>query len=337
MSLYRRGRIYWADITTASGKRIKRSLGTSDRISAQEAHDKLKHDLWKVERLGERPLRTWEEACLRWLDEKGGKRTIESDARLIARYTEFFAGTYIHMLSAEEIHRVTGKITNGKTSYNRHLALVRAILLRAERHWRWIDKAPALVLNPETKRRVRWLTRPEADRLLSELPEHLRDMVEFSLHTGLRQANVTGLTWQAVDMVNRVAYVAAEDFKNGSDHAIPLNDIAMAVIRRRIGTHDTHVFTFKGAPVTQVNTRAFRNALERASIEDFRWHDLRHTWASWLAQAGTPLHVLQELGGWESPAMVRKYAHLSRKHLAEYVGRLHGTNSPTVEPKRKTG
>ncbi|UUZ52719.1 tyrosine-type recombinase/integrase [Massilia sp. H-1] len=56
--------------------------------------------------------------------------------------------------------------------------------------------------------------------------------------------------------------------------------------------------------------------MKRASIENFRWHDLRHTWASWHVQNGTPLHVLQELGGWESEAMVRRYAHLSASHLA---------------------
>ena len=75
----------------------------------------------------------------------------------------------------------------------------------------------------------------------------------------------------------------------------------------------------------QVNTKAWRQALKRVGIEDFRWHDLRHTWASWHVQAGTPLHVLQELGGWESVEMVRRYAHLSTDHLAEYVERMSGT------------
>jgi integrase len=74
--------------------------------------------------------------------------------------------------------------------------------------------------------------------------------------------------------------------------------------------------------VRQVNTKAWQLALKRAGIAEFRWHDLRHTWASWHVQAGTPLHVLQELGGWESVEMVRRYAHLSTVHLTEYVDRL---------------
>ena len=97
-----------------------------------------------------------------------------------------------------------------------------------------------------------------------------------------------------------------------------------SVLREQLGKHQTHVFSFRGRPVTQVNTKAWRAALERTGIANFRWHDLRHTWASWHVQAGTPLHVLQELGGWECVEMVRKYAHLSSEHLAQYVDRLSG-------------
>ena len=88
------------------------------------------------------------------------------------------------------------------------------------------------------------------------------------------------------------------------------------------GQHGQRVFTYWGQPVCEVNTKAWKAALRRAGIEHFRWHDLRHTWASWHVQAGTPLHVLQELGGWESMEMVRRYAHLSSAHLAEYVDRM---------------
>lgn len=68
-----------------------------------------------------------------------------------------------------------------------------------------------------------------------------------------------------------------------------------------------------------VNTKAWRNALKRAGIADFRWHDLRHTWASWLIQNGTPLYDLQERDGWKSAAMVRRYAHLAPAHMARHA------------------
>ena len=104
--------------------------------------------------------------------------------------------------------------------------------------------------------------------------------------------------------------------------AVPLSAAAVVVLRDQIGKHPTYVFSFRGKPVRQANTKAWRLALVRAGIAEFRWHDLRHTWASWHVQAGTPLHVLQELGGWECVEMVRKYAHLSTVHLADYVDRV---------------
>jgi integrase len=75
-------------------------------------------------------------------------------------------------------------------------------------------------------------------------------------------------------------------------------------------------------PITQVSTKAWYAALDRAGIKEFRWHDLRHTWASWHVQQGTRLFALQELGGWESAEMVRRYAHLAADHLAPYAERL---------------
>jgi integrase len=101
---------------------------------------------------------------------------------------------------------------------------------------------------------------------------------------------------------------------------------SMALVRKQTGKHPTCVFSFRGKPIKQVGTKAWYQALERAGIEDFRWHDLRDCWAR-RAQNGTPLFAMQELSGWESPEMVRRYAHLSagrhlhptRNAFAQYV------------------
>ena len=193
----------------------------------------------------------------------------------------------------------------------------------------------------EATRRVRFLNRDDALRLLAELPEHLADMAAFSLATGLRRANVTGLQWSQVDLARRLAWIHPDQAKARKAIPVPLNAEALALITKQAGKHATHVFSFRGRPIIQLNTKAWYAALGRAGIEDFRWHDLRHTWASWHVQNGTPLFVLQELGGWASTEMVRRYAHLAADHLAPYAERLgtirtsavqtHGTNPSQPE------
>jgi integrase len=205
---------------------------------------------------------------------------------------------------------------------NRTMEVMRAILRKAANEWEWIDRAPAVRMLPEPKRRVRWLTHEEAERLIGELPEHLAEMVRFSLATGLRKANVTGLEWSQVDLERRVAWVHPDQAKARKAIGIPLNAEAILVLRRQAGKHRRLVFTHRRKPVRNVNTKAWKAALRRAGIVDFRWHDLRHTWASWHAQAGTPPNALQELGGWESVDMVRRYAHLAPDHLAKFAERL---------------
>ena len=141
--------------------------------------------------------------------------------------------------------------------------------------------------------------------------------------------------------VRRRAWIHPDQAKARKAIPVPLNAEAVAVIAKQLGKHAMHVFSYRGARIRQVSTMAWYSALERAGIEDFRWHDLRHTWASWHVQGGTPWFVLQELGGWASAEMVRRYAHLSADHLAPYAERLgglrewglavHGTNPSQVQ------
>ena len=110
------------------------------------------------------------------------------------------------------------------------------------------------------------------------------------------------------------AWVDVEQSKNGKPIAVPLNATAQEVLRRQLGKHRERVFTYAGKPLATANTRAWRKALKRAGIENFRWHDTRHTWATWHRQSGTPTHELQRLGGWRSSVMVERYAHLAPDH-----------------------
>jgi len=318
MSLIKRDTIWWIDFTTASGKRIRCSSGSSNKQEAQELHDRLKAESWRVERLGERRQYTWDEAAAKWLEETSHKRTHHDDVLKLRWLAQYLGDKLLTSVTHDVVVAIGARKRSqaSAATANRHLALIRAILRRACDEWEWIEKAPKVKLYKEAKRRVRWITPEQAKALLAELQEHQRDMVLFALATGLRQGNVTGLCWLQVDLRRKTAWVHGDDAKNGDDLHVSLNDIAMDVLQRQRGKHPERVFTYKGKPINWANTRGWRSALVRAGISNFRWHDLRHTWASWLVQHGTPLYDLQEMGGWKSAEMVRRYAHLAPAQMA---------------------
>lgn len=335
MGIRKRGSIWWIDFTTPSGERVRRSAETEDKGQAQELHDKLKAEAWRVLKLGDRSRRTWNDAVVRWLTEQSHKASLESDKIHLRWLDKHLKGIELTAITRERLDRIAAakqKEQVAPATVNRVMEVLRAILRKCADDWEWIDRAPKVRMLKEPKRRIRYLSRQEAQRLIEHLPAHLADMATFSLSTGLRRANVTGLRWDQVDLENRRAWIHPDQAKARKAIPVPLNDDAMKVIARQVGKHRELVFTFKGREICQVSTKAWYRGLKEAGISDFRWHDLRHTWASWHVQGGTPLFALQELGGWESAEMVRKYAHLAADHLTPWADRLAeqnaaGTNS----------
>lgn len=325
MSLYKRkdSPHWWVKINQ-SGRTVQRSTGTEDKLKAQEYHDRLKVSLWEQQRLGIKPRRSWKEAVVRWLAETSDKATHHQDVKKLRWLDRHLSHLMLNEITLDVIDHVKAERlkTVGKTTVNRYLAVVRSILLRARDEWEWIDKAPKVRLFKENPGRDRSITVEQAERLLAELPAHQRDVTLFALATGLRQANVLRLEWSHVNLDAGHAWVDARQSKNRRAIAVPLNTTAQEVLRRQIGKHPERVFTYAGKPLDRANTHAWHKALRRAGISNFRWHDLRHTWATWHRQAGTPTHELQRLGGWRSAVMVERYAHLAPDHLAHAANRI---------------
>ena len=325
MSLFKRkGSPYWWIKITHNGRAIQKSTRTADEAKALEYHDKLKASLWDQERLGIKPRYSWQDAVIRYLAETTSKASTVSDKTHLRWLDQYLNGLMLDEINRDVIEKVMAKRIADKvanSTVNRTMEVVRAVLRKAAFDWEWLERVPRVRMLSEPKRRIRWITKDEAERLIKALPSHLAAMVRFSLETGLRKANVTGLQWSQVDLARRTAWIHPDQAKARKAIAVPLSVAAVAVIREQLGKHATHVFSYKGNSVTQVNTKTWHTTLKKVGITEFRWHDLRHTWASWHVQSGTPLHVLQELGAWESVEMVRKYAHLSSDHLTQYVDR----------------
>ena len=158
MSIYKRKETWWIQFTTPDGRRVQQSAGTQIKQEAQELHDQLKAEVWRVKNLGEKPRHTWQEAVIRWLSESSHKKSIETD-KIRLRWLH----THLHNSKLEEITKTkidaikSAKQNEGvsNATVNRTLALLRSILNRAKQDWEWLDSTPSVRLFPENAARVR--------------------------------------------------------------------------------------------------------------------------------------------------------------------------------------
>ncbi|WP_367608471.1 tyrosine-type recombinase/integrase [Legionella sp. W05-934-2] len=330
MALYKRDGVWWTDIFH-KGKRVRKSTGTTIRQDAQRFHDQLKNELWNEKLVNSIPNKLWMDAVIRWLEESAHKRSLETDKIHLSwldPYLKKYLLADIDSNLIESIAKKKEKAGVTLSTVNRVLEVLRAILTRAHKEWGWLESMPLIRMRRVENRRIRWLTKEEVTRLLKELPSHLKDMAAFTLATGLRESNVTQLKWTQINLEKGHALIHPEESKTNRAIPVPLNKQAISIISSQKGNNPIYVFTYQGKPVTRCNNHAWQKALARAGIENFRWHDLRHTWASWHVQNGTALHELQQLGGWSNYEMVLRYAHLSSEHLKVAAERIHDTFMP---------
>ncbi len=188
----------------------------------------------------------------------------------------------------------------------------------------------------EDNSRVRFLTLEEEDKLRETLrskpewAEHVPEL-DLALHTGLRRTDMyQRLIWENVDLDLRVATVPRS--KNDAPVQVPLNDAAICALLVFWSRGDStgRVVRNAAGETLNVNAHWFPDAARAAGIKDFRWHDLRHTFASRLRQSGVPLGTIAELLGHKTLAMTRRYAHLSIANLHEAVSRI--STDTTVAP-----
>lgn len=321
MPIFERKGTWYIDFVAPNGKRVRHSAKTSDKRQAQEYHDRIKAECWRMDKLEDKPEYTWKDAVVYWADARKNKPSFYNDTLELKRLDPILGKLKLKQITTELVERIKRlRMKDGVSprTVNATLQCVRSVM-RTAKDLDWIESLPSFKLLSEPKRRIRFLSVEEETRLLHVLPEHLKQMVRFSLATGLRKSNVTGLTWSQVDVSRKCAWIHPDQAKAGNAIPVPLNSEALTIIREQMGKHLTHVFSFKGEPVEEPAGRAWRNALVTAKIDNFRWHDLRHTWASRLIQKGVPLHALMEMGGWTDVDMVRKYAHFSSSHLLEFA------------------
>lgn len=324
--VYRRGdsRYWWIAATLSNGRRIRQSAGTCDRDEAEALLAKLKVEAYREVNFGIKPRRTWQEAVVRYLLGKQHLRSFGDVQRICRKLDRYLGQLELNQINGDVIWQITqGELKRGNepATVNRYLATVRNLLRIARDEWQWIDVIPKIRLLSGENERDRWLTRKEADRLIAAAAPHMKALIRFALATGCRAREITGLEWSRVDLKRRTAWL--DRTKNGTPRGVPLNAEAMEVLEAERGKHPVYCFTFRGQPIAwELTNSAWQSATRKAGITDFRFHDLRHTWASWHRQAGTSCDELKELGGWKSRVMVDRYAKFATEHLSVAAARI---------------
>jgi integrase len=316
--------ISWID---ASGKRRQRKVNAATLTQARNALAGERLRVEQARMLGFNPPgeETFSDVSARYLTHQKARLSLKAYDRtrgvVEGSLSTAFAGklaTIRRMDVQAYVTRRLGEVSPG--SVIRELGILKHLLNFAVEH-EIIPTNPAQSVKPPKAPagRVRYLQPPELKALLELCPAWLQPIVALAATTGMRRGEILGLRWLDVDLANSTIWL--RQTKNGEGRVVYLNETAKAALEsleHHSGPSIAPVFTFNADYVGRV----FREACEDAKIEDFRFHDLRHTAASWLRMTGADIHSVATLLGHKDLRMTARYSHLSPAFLGEAVGKL---------------
>ena len=315
------------------GLRIDESTGTADEAAADAIRIKREAELLERSIHGDAVSRTFGEAALSYI-QLGGEGVH------LAPLIKLLGTKRLGQVGQDEIDGAARKLLPGRapSTLNRQVYTPAAAVLHHAARKKWCSK-PVIARPKQPKGRVRWITYDEADRLIAAAAPHMRPLVVFLLSTGARLSEALYLDWRDVDLSR--AHVTFKDTKNGESRGVPMHPRAVAALASVEWKREGAVFRRPAGKIKktgriwlpyedrggvgggQVKT-AWAGMCRRAGISDFTPHDCRHTWATWHYAANKDLQALMELGGWKSPDMVFRYAHVNVSHLAPSISRVWG-------------
>lgn len=333
MSVFlRQGSPYYYAEFIIRGDRVVRSTKTTSRREAQAVEKSLRLELARKEpRLGAGEAKlTLDQACGRYWEEHGRKL---KDARNVRRWLQYIVRhieqtTPISALSAKHVTAMVASLEKadvGRISINRTVTTLQGVHNRAAKKW----EEPVRVIDwrgmkSKETARTRAETRERCQAILAALPPHIKAIVLFILTTGLRKGEAFSLVWPRINFENGSINVKV---KGGHDREVMLTPEALLVLHEQ-PREGRYVFD-------KTNWRKhFEKALSIAGVENFRWHDLRHTFATWMGQSGAPLEIIRDQLGHSSISVTQKYRHVVQGELKAALQRVPtiGTNSGVVRP-----
>ena len=324
--LYKRGNVYWFDFQI-NETRYRKSTGKTKRRDAEDVFHAERERAKMAELVGIQKIKAYKlvdlaEEYLKWAERQ---RSYKDKKRCIRQLIEVFGNHDVEDLNTREMEQWQSRRLkyNKPSTVNRLLATLKHMVNKGTQWGMASDSVLKQVRNvkllPENNRRLRFLSIEECQRLIECCHKDLKPIVVVALNTGMRRGEIFGLKWEQVDLSH--GFILLDVTKNGERREIPINTtleyLFKEMLQRSIASK--YVFAGKtGKPLTDIKT-GFHTALRKAGIHDFRFHDLRHTFASQLVMAGIDITSVKELLGHKSLTMTMRYSHLSPGHKRKAV------------------
>jgi integrase/recombinase XerD len=321
-TIYRRGRVYWVRFR-ANGHHVRRSARSNNKTEAVAFLQRLLKE-YATKARGYRPRHRYEEAIERFFSEA----TITPGTREVYRGTHKAFRPLGQDRYLDEIDRqVLGDFISRRklagitdTTIRRDLGLLSSLCAMAVR-WGWLGTNPVTALNKRalkvSRPRTRFLTPADLDRLLTAAADHIRPAIIIATETGLRKEELFSLTLSGIDLMRRE--IRLDRTKSGTPRRVPLSDKAITTIKDLLDQpqrpNSRFLFTKADGSRFVDMKNGFVAACKRAGLTDFRWHDLRHTFASWFVQDGGDLYHLSRILGHATVQMTARYGHLRTDDL----------------------
>src|SRR3972149_1205069 len=345
--MFKRGGVWWTCIRYED-KKVQKSLETDDRRLAQAIEAKIRAEIAEG-KFFDQPVgqsKTFKDMMEKFMQEhapKVSKNMQKSYASSLKHLATFWGNSKLSDIKPKLIseYKVLRKNKGIKPStINRELAMLSKAFNLAVKEWEWIRDNPVsrVPKEKENNERDRWLNAEDEKRLLENSSSWLKDIIIFDLNTGLRQDELLSLQWSRVDLFRKIIII--QESKNGKPRTIPLNQIALDILmeksKRRNLKSDLVFLSNMSTKIDRHNLRrAFNIALDKAGIQNFHFHDLRHTFATRLAQRGIDIYKISKLLGHQDIRMTQRYSHHCPDSLRDGVQILEvDYNLTTVGGKR---
>ncbi|MHC4278100.1 MAG: tyrosine-type recombinase/integrase [Planctomycetota bacterium] len=326
--VFRRGNVLWVRYAGIDGRIIKKSAKTTSVKKAQDFLVECKKEVLD----GKQPVKPMKNCTFRQLATEYStrhthQRYFKTKKYFIAQLVERFGNVPLNSFNVLLIegYRAEAYREVKPATVNRRLTCLKHMLKKAV-EYRMVGedvlmRVREVELLKEPPGRLRYLSEDECQILIDACSPHLRPIVVTALNSGMRKGEILSLRWDRIDL--RHGFILLDVTKNGKRREIPINSTLRATLEAiPHGLESEYVFVDRNGRTFKDVKKSFATACRKAGIIDFKFHDLRHCFASHLVMAGVDIRTVQELLGHKTLRMTIRYSHLAPSHKVRAVEKL---------------